>query len=76
MMADRFLGKILCGFSWTMLSIGGALTLPLVLPFAVVFAFLIQLQTTEPTQAAWMLLRSDSLSTAGTLCPPGLLDPK
>ena len=38
MMAGHTLVKILCGFSWTMLSVGGALTLPSVLPFAVVFA--------------------------------------
>ena len=32
MMAGHTLVKILCGFSWTMLSVGGALTLPSMLP--------------------------------------------
>ena len=38
MMAGHTLVKILSGFAWTMLSVGGVLTVASVIPFAVVFA--------------------------------------
>lgn len=38
MMAGHTLVKILSGFAWTMLSVGGLLTLASVIPFAIVFA--------------------------------------
>ena len=38
MMAGHTLDKILSGFAWTMLSVGGVLTVAASLPFAVVFA--------------------------------------
>jgi F-type H+-transporting ATPase subunit a len=38
MMAGHTLVKILSGFSWTMLSVGGALAVAAVIPFAIVFA--------------------------------------
>lgn len=38
MMAGHTLVKILSGFAWTMLSVGGLLTIASVIPFAIVFA--------------------------------------
>jgi F-type H+-transporting ATPase subunit a len=40
MMAGHTLVKILSGFAWTMLSVGGVLSVASVLPFAVVFALI------------------------------------